>query len=172
VRQRQFVAQPVHLFVSQTKHRRMPASDAVQKHETMTAQGETSVRRVGKISPEEFEISRRHIVVAGDSVDRKPASPDNFFDKLVFILLAVVGVIARQQREIDTRLHLPVRVIDQGEEVAMALFVGPGNMKIAEINPGNSSAHAEPQCFAINAMPPTISNAPAIRQMLSAWTGM
>jgi hypothetical protein len=84
--------------------------------------------------------------------------PTASFDKLVFILLAAVGVVARQQREIDSPLHVPVRFIDQGQEVAMVLLVGSGNMKIAEVNPGNLVTHAGPQCFAINAMPPTISD--------------
>jgi hypothetical protein len=45
----------------------------------MIAHRETFVRPLGKISPEEFEIPSRHIVVAGDGVDWKPASPDGFF---------------------------------------------------------------------------------------------
>ena len=119
----------------------MPVSNAVEKHETMTAKGETSMRRVGKIPAEEREISRDYIVITGNGVDWKPASSDSFFDKLVFILLAVVGIIARQQREMDPRLHMAVRFLDQSEEVAIVFFVRPGDVKIAEVNPGKLLSH-------------------------------
>jgi len=97
VRLKQLVTKPVHLLVSQAKHRRMPASNAVQTHETIAAHGETSVRTIGKLSPEEHEISGRHVVIASDGLDREPAARDSFFDKLVFVLLAIVGIVARQQ---------------------------------------------------------------------------
>src|ERR1700722_9310069 len=63
------------------------------------------------------------------------------FNELIFILFAVVGGVTGQERKVDAHVRVAICFLDQGKKVVTILLVWYRNMKIAEMNPGNSSIH-------------------------------